>query len=73
MKIDEAQQVLKVNFALISSLTLNHIVPTLNCVLSTSLSQRESWGEALEWVWNVWRISNMTRSREIGIYILIPL
>jgi len=45
MKIGEDQQVLQVEIALIGSLTLNHTSPTLNCALSTSLSQREGWGE----------------------------
>jgi hypothetical protein len=45
MKIDEARQVLKVRVALICSLALNHIAPTLNHALSTLLSQREGWGE----------------------------
>jgi len=67
-KIDEAQQVLKVRIALICSLTINHTAPTLNCALSTSLSQREGWGESLEWLWKVWSISSTTRSSGMGIY-----
>jgi hypothetical protein len=44
-EIDEARQVLKVRIALIYSLVLNHIAPTLNHALSTLLSQREGWEE----------------------------
>jgi len=68
MKTDEAQEVLKVTIALIYSQTLNHTAPTLNHALSTLLSQREGWVEALEWLWKVWSISSTTRNSGMGIY-----
>ena len=71
-KIDEAQQVLKVRIALICSLTLNHTAPTLNCALSTSLPQREGWGEALQRLGKSG--ASAARPEAVGwVYILIPL
>ena len=71
-KIDEAQQVLKVRIALNCSLTLNHTAPTLNCALSTSLSQREGWGEALQRLGRSG--ASAARPEAVGwVYILIPL
>jgi hypothetical protein len=71
-KIDEAQQVLKVRIALICSLTLNHTAPTLNYALSTKLSQREGWGEALQRLGRSG--ASAARPEAVGwVYILIPL
>ena len=71
-KIGEAQQVLKVRIALICSQALNYTAPTLNYALSTILSQREGWGEALQ------RLErsgvSAARPEAVGwVYILIPL
>jgi hypothetical protein len=67
MKIDEARRVLKVRIALICSLALNHIAPTLNCALSTSLAKR-GLRRALKWLWKVLSISGMSRGHGMGIY-----
>ena len=71
-KIDEAQQVLKVRIALICSQALSHTAPTLNYALSTILSQRESWGEALQRLGRSG--ASAARPEAVGwVYILIPL
>jgi len=72
MKIDEAQQVLKVRIALICSQALNHTTPTLNHALSTLLSQREGWGEVLQRLGRSG--ASAARRRAVGwVYILIPI
>ena len=71
-KIDEAQQVLKVRIALICSQALSHTAPTLNYALSTILSQREGWGEALQRLGRSG--ASAARPEAVGwVYILIPL